>query len=72
MLPSTRLSVVAAKVRVVVPPLEAEPGSDREHDPLTPWQARVIATHQTGIDWRTGLATLAVPTVVADLLQRDC
>lgn len=56
------------EVRVAVPPLEAEPGSTREHDPLTMLQARVLAAHQTAFDCRVGQATLIAPAVVAELL----
>ncbi|MEU4117843.1 hypothetical protein AB0F71_25525 [Kitasatospora sp. NPDC028055] len=55
-------------VQMEIPPLETEPFTGREHDPLTPWQAGVIAVHQSGVDWPAGQVTVTASRVVADLL----
>ncbi|MFJ6619975.1 hypothetical protein ACIQOW_20665 [Kitasatospora sp. NPDC091335] len=55
-------------VQMALPLLETEPLTGREHDPLTPWQAGVIAVHQFGVDWSAGQVTLTAPLAVADLL----
>ncbi|MDH6708267.1 hypothetical protein P3T27_005006 [Kitasatospora sp. MAA19] len=55
-------------IRMAIPLLEAEPFTGREHDPLTPWQAGVIAVYQSGVDWPAGEVSLAAPRAVADLL----
>ncbi|MFF4383628.1 hypothetical protein [Kitasatospora sp. NPDC001547] len=55
-------------VQMALPLLETEPFTGREHDPLTFWQARVIAVHQSGVDWPAGQVSLAAPRAVSDLL----
>ncbi|QEU99316.1 hypothetical protein CP971_08405 [Streptomyces viridifaciens] len=55
-------------VQMALPLLETEPFTGREYDPLTFWQAGVIAAHQTGVDWPAGQVSLAAPRAVSDLL----
>ncbi|MFJ9691352.1 hypothetical protein [Kitasatospora sp. NPDC101183] len=55
-------------VQMALPLLETEPFTGRERDPLTLWQAGVIAVHQAGVDWPAGQITLTVPQAVSDLL----
>ncbi|MFF2077458.1 hypothetical protein ACFVXG_22225 [Kitasatospora sp. NPDC058162] len=55
-------------VAVKVPAAEKEPYEERAHDPLTAWEAAVIATYQVAVDWPAGTAALLVPHLIGEHL----
>ncbi|MET8626310.1 hypothetical protein ABZW30_21575 [Kitasatospora sp. NPDC004669] len=55
-------------VAVKIPAAEKEPYEERAHDPLTTWEAAVIATYQVAVDWPSGTVALLVPHLIGEHL----
>ncbi|MEU9047718.1 MULTISPECIES: hypothetical protein [unclassified Kitasatospora] len=53
---------------VKIPPVEKEPCEERARDPLTRWEAAVIATYQVAADWPAGTVALLVPHLIGEHL----
>ncbi|MFB8170324.1 hypothetical protein [Kitasatospora purpeofusca] len=53
---------------VRIPPAEKERYEGRAHDPLTEWEAGVIATYQVAADWPAGTVALLVPHLIGEHL----
>ncbi|TYC72615.1 hypothetical protein [Streptomyces sp. CB01881] len=58
-------------VGVKLPPLEREAYSGQRRDPLTDWEAGVIATHQVAANWSACTVALLLPHPVAERLLAD-
>ncbi|MFC1420483.1 hypothetical protein [Streptacidiphilus cavernicola] len=56
------------RCELAIPPLESGAWPTVQGDPLTPWQAGVLAVHQADVDWQTGRAVLLAPAPVVDRL----
>ncbi|MFJ7275404.1 hypothetical protein [Kitasatospora sp. NPDC098663] len=58
-------------VAVKLPTLHYDPYSAESRDPLTDWEAGIIATYQIAANWDTAAVALLLPSLVAEHLISD-